>query len=231
MNYSKSTKARNSGTTMKIKEIIVQNPPFLHFWHGQEQLGGCQSHEYLLLFEKICHFVRNTFSSEDSFRFIETGAGLSSLWLLSNGFSVTSFAVGDCLLRAKEFLEEHEPKLLNNWTFFDQPSEFGLMQYALNKELEHSYHITFIDGNHALPTVCSDFLAFNLVLKEGGLLIVDDIGLPGPNLLCQFLIQEGSYKRLFKLSTNKAMVFRKDKHTKYPVGNHLHFKFSFDTKC
>ena len=140
---------------------------------------------------------------------VETGAGLSTLFILSLGYQCHSLSLPDTIGRISAFLSDF-PNLKKQW--FPHPgfSEFELPKLS-TLQGDQSAAFCFIDGSHAIPSVFSDFCYMNYLLCVGGVLVVDDIQLPGPHMLVQMLQQLSvDWKQISSFS--KGIAFRKTFH-------------------
>ncbi|MEL7044245.1 MAG: hypothetical protein AAGL66_04395, partial [Pseudomonadota bacterium] len=73
----------------QLREQILIDPPKFHFWHGKHSAGGFLNSD----FEAFDELLKLLEPSTETRNFIETGAGLSTLWFLSNEFRVVSFTL------------------------------------------------------------------------------------------------------------------------------------------
>lgn len=184
--------------------LLKTAPPAFHYWDGKPQTGGLNL-PYFQWLETLL-----VASDQDQIKIsIETGAGLSTLFILALGYSCHSFGLPDTISSISAFLSDF-PALNKQW--FPHPgfSELELPKIAINQG-EQAAHFAFIDGSHAIPSVFSDFCYMNYLLCVGGVLVVDDIQLPGPHMLVQMLQQlSGDWKQISSFS--KGVAFRKTYH-------------------
>lgn len=162
-------------------ELIEKAPPAFHYWDNQPQTGGI-SKDYFKWLETIL-----AETSQDQMSGVETGAGLSTLFMLTLGYQCHSFGLPDTIDKISTFLSNW-PVLNSRWSPHPGFSEFQLPKFAQD-QCEQSVTFCFIDGSHALPSVFSDFCFMNYLLSIGGVIVVDDIQLAGPHILVQMLQQ------------------------------------------
>jgi hypothetical protein len=67
--------------------------------------------------------------------------------------------------------------------------------------------LVLIDGSHAFPLPMVDWLYGAATLRAGGILVVDDIDLPGPRVLRTFLDQDPRWEAL--TGTQKWRAWRR----------------------
>jgi hypothetical protein len=165
-----------------LRQMLLNNPPKFHFWGGQPQLGGMGPLQ-LKLIERCAE--RNV---EGVPRVaIETGAGLSTLWLLNLGYQVYSFCLGQQVLdKISAFLDAY-PSLKHNWHHFEGASELTLPSELVVAKKVPRAGLCLIDGGHALQTVFVDFVYLNFCLEKNGVILLDDLQIGAPKLLYHFL--------------------------------------------
>ena len=218
-----------------MRDLILESPPAVHLYGNGKTATGGFSKPDLIGFERIVQHSIKEMDNRLPARVIETGCGLSTLIFLNSGCYVSSFALDDSIERTKIFLRENNcRKEIKRWSDNSGQSE-RILHHYVSQGKELAFDIALIDGNHALPTVFSDFTAFNIALRQKGLLIIDDIGLPGPNILYQTLLQ---FPKLYELCSyedinelnrkNKWVVFRKLTRETVLCGNYPFLKYSFD---
>lgn len=137
---------------------------------------------------------------------IETGAGLSSVWMLQLGYTVHSFVMNEAVVdRMQDFLSKF-PDLSANWYPHVGASELTLPVWSLkNQEVRPA--LALIDGGHGMQTVFLDFVYTNLLLRKGGILLVDDQQLGAIRLLDNILIESRDYRVLE--ATDKLIAYQK----------------------
>ncbi|MEM9314384.1 MAG: class I SAM-dependent methyltransferase, partial [Pseudomonadota bacterium] len=192
-----------------------------HFWHGKHSAGGFLNSD----FEDFDELLKLLPPGAESRNFIETGAGLSTLWFLANEFRVVSFTLEKIADAVNGYLRDGYPELAGQWTCFTGKSERNLVPFT-NGEKQDAFDIALIDGNHAIATVFADYVGLNLCLKKGGLLIVDDVRLPGPRLLDQLLMQlTDDWEHVWTQERGKWKCYRKTTDADVRIGNCKEFSF------
>lgn len=169
----------------RMRNELLAAPPTFHFWQGTRQAGGFDS--------SMLEFIERTLSDAGMSQGVayETGAGLSSVWLLALGLrEVHSFCKDvDVCARIAEHLTPHADER-GRWHCHVGPSELTLPVVAIAAATEPA-DFCLIDGGHGLDTVFNDFVYLNYLLKPGGLLAIDDLQLGSCRLLCELLLQPG----------------------------------------
>lgn len=73
----------------------------------------------------------------------------------------------------------------------EKPSEIAL-PYLLS--MEKKYDFGFIDGWHTFDHTLIDFFYLNRLLNVGGIIVIDDVGMPGVNKLVRYVLNYPSYE-------------------------------------
>lgn len=185
-----------------LRTALLADPPKFHHWHGQWRTGGIDP--------PMLEFLERTMSAAGITRGVarETGAGLSTVWLLSLGFGqVHSHCIDPAVRdRVSDYLQPY-PAERARWRCHLGPSALTLPQEA-NADPTPVADFCLIDGGHGLDTVFNDFVYLNYMLKAGGLLVVDDLQLGSCRLMHEWLVQPGmGYTCLDR--TPKLSVLRK----------------------
>lgn len=184
-----------------VARLVAENPP-LHDWGHGLQSGGIAGE----IASTLGAYLLDEFGS-GNFRSIETGAGLSTLIFLAGNplwhFSVTPDGALKALLES-----EVETRKLpsSNWHHEINYSEYVIPPLALDGE--HKVDIAMIDGGHGWPTVFVDFCYLNMMLRQGGIMIVDDI-LAFPCSQLYMLLKHQPGWELEKTIWSKTAFFRK----------------------
>lgn len=154
---------------------LMEQPPKLHFWGGEWKTGGLGPNQRALIERCLRSLGAKT-------RVIETGAGLSTPIMLALGSRVTSFFTkSDLRDRIAAAVDEFDlPRA--NWEAVIGPSEFSLPKY-LDGHPALSADLVLIDGGHLIHTVFTDFTYGFASLREGGILVLDDLQAPSVSIL------------------------------------------------
>jgi predicted O-methyltransferase YrrM len=144
-------------------------------------------------------------------RVIETGAGLSTLALLSMGWQVTSVSPDQALGPRIETYAERTAIGREGWEHIVRRSEL-----ALPLLMDRSYDVALMDGGRGWPTVFVDFCYLNAILRKGGLLLIDDAQLHSVRELVELLRAQPGY-RLVRDRT-KLRAFAKETDERYLPG-------------
>lgn len=187
-----------------LRDLISLDPPRFHYWQDSEQTGGFVERHFKF-FEDTLLEIQSSLSTKN-LNVIETGAGLSTLHFLSQGYRVHSFSLADVLTKIGVFLENY-PEESTRWTCIAGQSEIKLPEQYLNGTLT-TCQVGLIDGSHSLPSAFLDFTFINLCLENGGILYIDDIQLPGPLYLSNMLnYLENDFTQLGR--AGKLVCYRK----------------------
>ena len=187
----------------RLRTGLLTAPPAFHFWKGTPQTGGFDA--------PLLQFLEQTLADAGVTQGIayETGAGLSSVWLLCLGLrEVHSFCKDQGVCdKIAEFLRPY-PEEHGRWRCHVGPSELTLPPVAIAAATEPA-DFCLIDGGHGLDTVFNDFVYLNYLLKPGGLLAIDDLQLGSCRLLCELLLQPGLGYHVVGRQT-KLAILRKE---------------------
>lgn len=167
--------------TDTLRARLLSEPPKFHYWDGEPQAGGFGPAELL----KIEGYAK----AGDVW--YETGAGLTTVWLLNLGVTLHSFFIQPELGESIDAFLAPYPELRARWNQHIGPSELTLPSHAI--PLAEKADAFLIDGGHALQQVFCDFVYANWILKPDGLLIVDDTQLGSPKLLREMLLNGGGF--------------------------------------
>jgi predicted O-methyltransferase YrrM len=166
-----------------LRTTLLATLPAFHHRNGVPQTGGLDA--------SLLEFIERVIADAGALEGFacETGAGLSSVWLLCLGLrEVHSFCnrvevcerIGEYL---GSFPDEHA-----RWRCHIGPSQLTLPPHAIQTAAATA-DFCLIDGGHGLDTVFNDFVYLNYLLKPGGLLAIDDMQLGSCRLLAEWLIQ------------------------------------------
>lgn len=148
-------------------EALLQDLPRLHHWGTGPQVGGMNR----LIGRRIVEEV----GALESPMVLETGAGASTLLMLCLAPGALTSIAPDDELRQRI---EHEAAVRGLTTaalrFLVERSEWALPRLAGAGE---TIDVALIDGHHGWPTVFVDFCYVNVMLRDGGLLFLDDVHL------------------------------------------------------
>lgn len=188
-------------TGVDAAKAFLRDLPKLHFWHGKERVGG--------LNDAIGRRLITELGKLDSPSILETGAGATTLLFLQlEPPQLTSIAPDEALQR-RIMAEAHRRGIPTGpLRFICERSEIALPPLA---ESGHRLDAALIDGSHGWPAVFVDFCYINRMLREGGLLFVDDIQLYSVAQLHLLLRQQEDFELVSidsKLSTFRKVTNR-----------------------
>ncbi len=87
----------------------------------------------------------------------------------------------------------------------------GLSEIILPQLLSEGkkYDLCFIDGNHTFDHTLIDFFYLNRMIDIGGIIVIDDTGIPSVNKLIRYILNYPSYKQIgcvkYNLSAKKEI--------------------------
>ena len=191
-------RARSSAADRRAAaEALLGNLPKLHFWGGEAQIGGMNWHIGQRMITEVERY--------DAPRIIETGAGASTLLFCAlEPQAVTTIAPSE-QLRDNTFGEAEQRNMRTEpLRFLVERSETALPRLAAAGE---QYDVAFIDGAHGWPSVFVDFCYLNMMLPEGGVLLLDDCQLYSIAELFNLLRLESDFE--YVGLDDKMATFRK----------------------
>lgn len=185
----------------------LKNIPALHSWDGGKSWNsGGFAAEHLRVFFDLVARVGGRRASV-----LETGAGNSTIAFLyacpARVISVAPDAAlferifSACRSRGVDMspLEHHVDR-----------SEWLLPKLAeAGRNERPGIDLALIDGGHGWPTVFVDFCYANVMVRRGGIIIIDDVHLHSIKELGRLLLRQSSAFTLVE-DVGKALAFRKD---------------------
>jgi len=126
-------------------------------------------HHYHVLYD-----IAKTFSSDYALQYLEIGCyagGSACLMLQRENTSVTSIDLGHPI--PKKTVMENVAKL-NKHNNLYQYIEGNSQVKSTYDNLDSTYDIIFIDGDHSYDGVLKDFEIYSKYLKQGGYIVFDD---------------------------------------------------------
>ena len=169
---------------MQIDEFL-SDLPLLHNWGGILDGGGFQRDHLEPLYE----FLRKELPDKPVL--LETGAGNSTItMLLLEPARLLSIAPEAALFdRIREFCQSHGISDAALETYIDG-SQWVLPRLAAdNRESEPFVDFALIDGCHGWPTAFVDLEYINSMLRQGGLLMIDDVQLHAEKEIARLLAE------------------------------------------
>jgi hypothetical protein len=167
---------------------------------------------YAISFD-VCRFIQDSVAPGS--KTLEIGAGMSTLAFALQG--TTHFAVTpneDEVLVIREYARSRSIDL-GTTTFVVQESE----RYLPNCDLG-DFDVILIDGKHAFPWPIIDWFYTADRLKNGGYMIIDDVGLNSVSILVEFLNSDPRWQ-LKKNFSDKTIVFKKLVENVHDVAWHM----------
>jgi hypothetical protein len=136
-------------------------------------------------------------------RTLETGEGVSTVLFAARGCQHTCVSIdADAVARIKDFCEKRGISLAGV-DFEMRPSQEALPALALDP-----VDVVVVDGGHGFPIPFIDWYYGGSALRQGGLLIIDDIQLWTGDVLVRFLDQDPSWERIL-LVPRRSAVYRR----------------------
>ncbi|HEX5243571.1 MAG TPA: class I SAM-dependent methyltransferase [Tepidisphaeraceae bacterium] len=197
-------------------ENFLSSVPQLHTWDRGKtwKSGGFNA--------RLLRSIRTGIEASiphDNLCIAETGAGNSTiLFLLMQPKRLVSIAP-DEELRDRILTYCAEKKIDSSpLEFISAFSEVALPRFAerLRKDGQ-KLDVALIDGGHGWPTDFVDFCYFNLALRKGGLLIVDDLQIYAVNEFARWLYMQKQFSLVKDMQ--KTLIFRKEVEADY-MGDH-----------
>jgi predicted O-methyltransferase YrrM len=166
--------------------------PLLEEIHG----GKVAAHSFIPRDE--CELIYESIQSCGATRAVETGMA----------FGVSSLCVADALSRNAPSFEliSIDPVQTTDWqsagvhllaraglavTLLEEPSQLALPRLAAAGE---RFGFGFIDGWHTFDHTLIDFFYIDMMLANGGIIVLDDVGYPAINAAVRFILANRSYE-------------------------------------
>lgn len=182
-------------------EQLIAASPKLHYWGEAWHIGGFGG-------PKLRTLIKQAIPPEaGSLQILETGAGLSTLaFLCFSPHRLISIAPAAALReRILQAAQEHSIDT-TNLEFHLERSEMVLPKLSLDSDPFLDFAL--VDGGHNLPTVWTDFVYINHILKPKAVIAVDDIQLGSCRQLALFLKGQSGWR--MTESNLKTCYFRKE---------------------
>ncbi len=181
-------------------EAYLGNLPMLHTWdYGETWNTGGFSAEQL----RTLHRIVGEHFADRSLKIIETGAGNSTITFLHLPVEeVVSVAPAESL-RDRILTYCNEVGIdVSRLDFRVARSELELAKMVLGSEkpgwgappARPRFDVVLIDGGHGWPTVFVDFCYLNMMMREGSLLLLDDVQLYSVAELSRLLRQQPGFE-------------------------------------
>lgn len=173
-----------------LKEIFRTNK--VHDENGKEY--QITSH----IDEKEGEFIKDIITKYKLAKTIEIGCayGISSLYICSSiqEFNNPKHTIIDPFQKASVNNIGITNLKRAGFDFFEHIEE--LSELALPELLSkgEKFDFGFIDGFHTFDHTLIDFFYLNRLIKVGGVIIIDDVGLPGINRLMRYILNYPSYE-------------------------------------
>jgi predicted O-methyltransferase YrrM len=161
----------------------------------------------------IAHFLFNSISEQS--KTLETGSGISTLVFAlrrSEHIAITPNAGEVANIRSYAFANGIS---LDHVEFVLEPSEHYLPRCE-SKDLD----LVLIDGKHAFPWPIIDWFYTADRLKQGGILVLDDIEMPSVAILKEFLVEDPRWRVELSLG-RRALAVRKIAGSVHNVAWHM----------
>lgn len=184
-------------------EKYLSDLPKLHVWGGVPSDGGLWANLLRHIVKLVQQYSRPVI--------LETGSGNSTIaFLLSGAESVISISSGtEVFDRVVAYCLENNIGI-SALRRIDERSEIALPKIVQEGVL---VDVALIDGGHGWPTVFVDFCYINIMLKENGIIIIDDIHLHSVKELARLLASGNEFSLIHHDS--KTVIFRKNTNEKF----------------
>ncbi len=190
-----------TNATLERIDSLLANLPKLHIWGGVPQVGG--------LNRQIADRLVGEIASLGTPAIAETGAGATTLlFLCLEPHELISIAPDHALEERVRKEADARGIPIDPLRFHRERSELALPRLA---DSGQRLDAALIDGNHGWPAVFVDFCYLNLMLREGGVLFVDDVQLHSVAQLFHLLRQQEEFELLgvdSKLATFRKVLDR-----------------------
>jgi Methyltransferase domain len=154
-------------------------------------------------------------SVSESSHSLETGAGKSTLAFAARGSRHITITPADSeVIAIRRFAEKHDIPL-GSVTFVVEPSEQFLPSCDINQ-----LDLVFIDGKHAFPWPMLDWFFTADKLRQGGIMLIDDVQLPSVSVLAEFMQVDPAWKMVHNFF-GKTVAFEKLRPSIHEVSWHM----------
>lgn len=190
---------------------FYKDMPLLHVYFDKESqpymaAGGFAEFHLRLMYK----YIEEHIGFSKPLNFLETGAGLSTLFFLATGANrITSIAPDLGLFSRIEKAAKQREIDVSPLRKIAGLSQFHLPKIVEETENGDLYDVGLIDGDHGWPMVFVDFCYINYTLRKGGILIIDDSNIHPVRELVNFLEQEKGFERLYETDHGKMCIFKK----------------------
>lgn len=191
-------------------EDYLENIPAIHFWDNKWRTGGFQKNHL----STIVSVVKEYTKSQD-LRIIETGAGNTTITFLFLNPQVLVSICPDQKLKERILKYCSSNNISTNTLDIRlNRSEIEFPKIALAQTGDNDkFDVALLDGGHGWPTVFVDFCYANMILKKGGLMLIDDIQLYPVKELVRLLHEQREYECVKKIQ--KIWIWQKTVDTKF----------------
>jgi predicted O-methyltransferase YrrM len=200
---------------MTPRDAYFADVPALHSWDGGQSwnTGGFGAPAL----RRVLETIEANYGA--GARILETGAGNSTCtFLLAAPSLVVSIEPSAGLfdrVRAACTRFAIDPAPLRALT---DRSERALPRIVTEPGAAGSFDVVLIDGNHGWPYVFVDLCYAHMLLRQGGLLLLDDVQIHAVKEAARFVARDPNYEATLDL--NKTLGFRKNT-TRRDFGYHL----------
>lgn len=148
---------------------------------------------------------------------VETGCGKSTVLFsnISDKHHVFSFDDRDQENSSVTYYETCPLTRLERVRAHFGPTQLTLPAY----QHEDKYDVVLIDGPHGFPFPEMEYLAFYPHIKEGGILILDDLRIPTIGRLADFIAEDAMFDLIAVIECNTALFRRTGAPTFNPYGD------------
>jgi predicted O-methyltransferase YrrM len=182
----------------QVYQLIAEDPK-LHDWGLGLQSGGLSGE----ILTTLADYLIDEFGA-NKFRSLETGSGLSTLVFMQCSPAAHIAINPDPDVRIR-IMDEADRRGINS-SSTEYLQEFS--EYVLPGLSDREIDIALIDGGHGWPAVFVDFCYANMMLRAGGVMVVDDITLFPCTQLYMLLKHQPGWL-LEKCCYQKTAFFRK----------------------
>ena len=148
-------------------------------------------------------------------RTLETGAGCSTLVFAICGSDHVAITPSQSEIKLITEYAAQKQICLSNVQFINQSSDHCLPRFENGR-----FDLVLLDGKHAFPWPIIDWFFTAERLRNGGILIIDDVHLRSVGILAEFLKSDPGWELIRDFSA-KTFAFRKTRESIHDVAWHM----------
>ena len=162
---------------------------------------------------EVLSFIADRIGEES--RTLETGAGCSTLVFALCGSDHIAITPSQSEIKLITEYAAQKQISLSNVQFINQSSDRCLPQFKNDR-----FDLVLLDGKHAFPWPIIDWFFTAEQLRQGGIMIIDDVHLQSVGILAEFLKSDPGWELIRDFSA-KTFAFRKTRESIHDVAWHM----------